>query len=114
MNVSCNNKHISQLFNQHGQLYNYVEFIQHYGIPISPKDFSLVFDAVLSGIISLFKGFKGNGNHPIQLDATETTVGKICFSWQTKNKKNKAIHQLFQQETLGKEFGHCHISSFFD
>ena len=42
---------LSQLFNQHGQLYNYAEFIHHYGIPVTPKDFSVVFDAVPSGII---------------------------------------------------------------
>lgn len=67
-----NNKIIlgSLLFNQHGQLYNYVKLIKHYGIPVSPKDFSFFFDAVPLGCHSLFKGLKGNDNHPMLLDVT--------------------------------------------
>lgn len=42
---------VNQLFNQCGQLYNYTEFIHHFGIPISPKDFSIVFDAIPSAVI---------------------------------------------------------------
>ena len=67
--------------------------------PYCPKDFSIVFDTVPLGIISLFKAFKGNGSHPLLLDSTETTVGKDCFSQWTKN-KNKAVCQLFQQDII--------------
>lgn len=77
---------LSQLFHQDGQLYNYAEFIRHYGIPIPLKLFSIVFNAVPSAIISLFKGFKVNNNHPVFVDATEESGGKIWFSLHSKNK----------------------------
>lgn len=62
---------VNQLFNQRGQLYNYTEFIHHFGIPISPKDFSIVFDAIPSAVFSLFKGANGLVDSPTLVDVKE-------------------------------------------
>lgn len=102
---------VNQLFNQRGQLYNYTEFIHHFGIPISPKDFSIVFDAIPSAVFSLFKGANGLVDSPTLVDVKETTVGNICFSLQPKS-KNKAVRQLFQQDTRNTPTAVSYWSSF--
>lgn len=101
----------SQLVNQHGQLYNYTQLIQHYEISVSPKDFTVVFDVVPLSIVQLFKGFKGNDNHPTLLDITETIAGKTCFSWQPES-KNKVICQFFQQDIISTPSALSYWSTF--
>ena len=47
---------VTQLLNDNGNLLNYTEFLQTYGIPVTPKDFAIVMDAVPSGILTLLGG----------------------------------------------------------
>ncbi len=102
---------LSQLFDQHGRLYNYAEFMQRYGIPVTPKDFSIVFDAVPSGVISLFKNPDSHNNLPILLNVTETAIGKACFMSNNKN-RNKIIRQLFQQNIISTPSALSYWSTF--
>ena len=85
--------------------------MQCYGIPVTPKDFSIVFDAVPSGIISLFKNLNVNINLPISLNITETTMGKACFTGNNKN-KNRNIRQLFQQDIVSSPSALSYWSTF--
>uniref|UniRef100_A0A3P9KLZ3 Reverse transcriptase domain-containing protein n=1 Tax=Oryzias latipes TaxID=8090 RepID=A0A3P9KLZ3_ORYLA len=87
---------VSQLFNQQGQLYTYTEFLQFYQIPVSMKDFSVVFDAVSLNLTYLYKGTPTPSAPQPQLHVTDTAVGKLCFS--ALRNQNKAIRRLFQQE----------------
>ena len=67
-NITCKNKSlfydtwfhnsiilVSWLFNKEGPLYNYSEFLARYNIPITPKEFCIVFDTIPSGIYMLFR-----------------------------------------------------------
>lgn len=82
--------------------------------------FSVVFDTVPSGILLLFKGLKGNDNHP----TLKLLIN--CFSWQTKKKKEKKQKKTFSTRHkynrcliildpicwkifVGKEFGYCYM-----
>ncbi len=60
---------------------------------MTPKEFSLVFSAINSCIVSLFRDVK-LVDMPI-VDLTDTICGQICFS-QTKH--NKPIRSLFLKE----------------
>jgi len=46
---------VSQLFNKNGLLFSYSEFLAKYKSPVSPREFSIVFDAVPSGLWMLFR-----------------------------------------------------------
>lgn len=89
---------VSQLFNQDGRLYSYSEFLTTFGIPVTPKDFSVVFDAIPTGVI-LFRGVIGNDNPPVLGNVLETHIGKSCLSVQSKS-VNKNIRRFFQQEII--------------
>jgi len=39
-----------QLFNDNSHLLNYKEFLSRFNIPITPKEFAIVFDAIPSGV----------------------------------------------------------------
>ncbi len=50
---------MSQLFSGEGWLFSYREFLSKYNVPVTPKEFSIVFDAVPSGTIMLFRNTGG-------------------------------------------------------
>ncbi len=93
---------VSHLFNNQGYLMTYEEFLVHFNFPVTPKEFSLVFSAINSCIVSLFRDVK-LVDMPI-VNLTDTICGKICFS-QTKN--NKSIRSLFLKKVATKP---CSIS----
>ncbi len=47
---------VTQLLNKDGHLLSYSEFLGKYGIPVTPKEYSIVFDAIPSGILTLVQG----------------------------------------------------------
>ncbi len=59
---------VKQLFNENGHPYTYVEFLQRYNIPIIPKEYCIVFDAISSGLKCLFKGTVNNDNVSLRSD----------------------------------------------
>ncbi len=85
----------------------YEEFLVHFNFPVTPKEFSLVFSAINSCIVSLFRDVK-LVDMPI-VNLTDTICGKICFS-QTKN--NKSIRSLFLKEVATKPRSISYWSKF--
>ncbi len=98
---------VSHLFNNQGYLMTYEEFLVHFNFPVTPKEFSLVFSAINSCIVSLFRDVK-LVDMPI-VNLTDTICGKICFS-QTKN--NKSIRSLFLKEVATKPRSISYWSKF--
>ena len=45
---------VSQLVNTEGFLLSYKEFLSLYKVPVTPKDFAIVLDAIPSGVALLF------------------------------------------------------------
>ncbi len=85
----------------------YEEFLVHFNFPVTPKEFSLVFSAINSCVVSLFRDVK-LVDMPI-VNLTDTICGKICFS-QTKN--NKSIRSLFLKEIATKPRSISYWSKF--
>lgn len=87
---------VSQLLNDKGSLLNYSEFLYTFGIPITPREFAIVMDAIPSGILTLLKG-AGKPDCLPALDPKLTLVGSICFV-TTKRNNNRNIRSLFQRD----------------
>ncbi|XP_051811827.1 LINE-1 reverse transcriptase homolog isoform X1 [Acanthochromis polyacanthus] len=88
---------ISQLFNESGLLYSYSEFLERYKVPVPPREYAIVFDAIPSGLRMLCKC--SNFKPPVVVspcDPTKTYVGKICFSMLSSG-RNGRIRALFQE-----------------
>jgi len=47
---------VRQLFKSNAHLFNYCEFLNYYKIPVTAKEFAVVFDAIPSGLIQFFSG----------------------------------------------------------
>ena len=47
--------YVKQLFNAGGQLLSYQEFINKFQLPVPPKGFTVVFEALPRGLLHLFK-----------------------------------------------------------
>uniref|UniRef100_A0A3B3I0R1 Reverse transcriptase domain-containing protein n=1 Tax=Oryzias latipes TaxID=8090 RepID=A0A3B3I0R1_ORYLA len=90
---------LNQLFKEPGLLYNYSEFTMQYKIPITPKEFVVVFDAVPSGLCMLFRGFYSA--HPLTLhppDVLKSPLGSFCFT--SAKQLNSKIRALFQDNLV--------------
>lgn len=85
---------VNQLFNSNGQLMSYSEFLDAYKFPVTPKEYAILFDAIPSGIIMLFKGVQSIVSPDSLPNPVDTIVGKICLT-NYKN-SNKNICGLFQ------------------
>ncbi len=55
----------------------YEEFLVHFNFPVTPKEFSLVFSAINSCVVSLFRDVK-LVDMPI-VNLTDTICGKFVF-----------------------------------
>lgn len=104
---------VSQLFNNNGHLLSYSEFLSKYCIPITPREFAIVMDAIPSGAITLLK----NSLHSVLpvtslINACETVIGKICFS-HNPFLRNRKIRHLFQNEITSIPHVIFHWSNLF-
>ncbi len=77
--------------NENGHLLNYEEFLYRFNIPITPKEFAIVFDTIPSGVIRLFQMTPYPSILP-SLDPTISVLEKQCFS---ASSSNKSIRLLF-------------------
>jgi len=90
---------VDQLFNEEGRLFSYREFLSTYNIPVTPREFAIVFDAIPSGVIMLFRCSSRLAPTSVSLpNVAESPVGKICFSQLPHNNKN--VRALFQKEIV--------------
>lgn len=91
--------YVKQLFNANDNLMTYSEFLNTYKFPVTPKDFCIVFDAIPSGVVSLFKGYSSTTVRINPIPVSETAIGKICFS-SPSAKCNRIIRRLFQKKVV--------------
>lgn len=89
---------------------SYSEFLK-YGIPILPKEYALVFDAIPSGVIMLLKNSIASELTSLKLNPADTSVGQICFS-TTKRNNNRDIHALFQKDIVSAPNVISYLNSF--
>ncbi len=82
---------VSQLFNSNGTLISYSEFLNKHRIPIPPKEYAIVFDAIPSGGTMLFENVIICELTLLPLEPAETDVGQTCFSL----KKITMLHMLY-------------------
>lgn len=85
---------VSQLYREDGLFYNYSEFLRRYNVPITPKEFSIVFDAIPSGLSMLHRC---SHSAPLQVtppDVLHSSLGNVCFS--SHKSINTKIRSLFQ------------------
>uniref|UniRef100_A0A3B5R4M7 Reverse transcriptase domain-containing protein n=1 Tax=Xiphophorus maculatus TaxID=8083 RepID=A0A3B5R4M7_XIPMA len=90
---------VQQLFRPDGVLMSYSELLERFGLPIPPKEYALVFDAIPSGVMMLLKSSATSVLTPPGLDAAVTNVGQICFSTR-KRKNNRDVRALFQKDIV--------------
>ena len=86
---------VSQLFKKDGLLYNYSEFLMRYNIPVTPREFSVVFDAIPSGLCMLFRC--SYSSPPLSFnppDVSQSPPGNVCFS--SGKLLNPRIRAMFQ------------------
>jgi len=48
---------VRQLFKSNGHLFNYCEFLNYYKIPVTAKEYAVVFDAI-PGLINFFQAMR--------------------------------------------------------
>uniref|UniRef100_A0A669DIK2 Reverse transcriptase domain-containing protein n=1 Tax=Oreochromis niloticus TaxID=8128 RepID=A0A669DIK2_ORENI len=88
---------VAQLINPVGGLLSYSEFMNTYGLPVPPKEYAIVFDAIPAGVLMLFRNPVVNDLTPLPLDPAVTYVGQVCFP-SIKRKNNREIRTLFQKD----------------
>ena len=95
-----------------GTLLKYSEFLHTFGIPITPKEFAIVMDAIPSGILTLLRG-TGKPNCLPALDPKLTSVGNVCFATTMRN-NNHNIHSIFQRDVTSPPNVVPYWSNFVD
>ena len=78
---------------------SYQKFLMEYGIPIPPREFAIVMDAIPTGVVMLLRSTAGVRPTLLPLDPTESAVGGVCFSPGTRN-NNCGIRSLFQNDIV--------------
>ena len=100
---------MNQLFDEEGHLFSYGKFLSAYNIPVTPREFDIVFDAIPSGIMMLFR----NAVRPLHIfaslpDPADSPVGKVCFSQHPHSSKD--IGALFQKDIVSVP----HVMSYWN
>ncbi|XP_057689527.1 uncharacterized protein LOC130914395 [Corythoichthys intestinalis] len=93
---------VSQLLNEDGQLFTYQEFYLSYSMVVTPREYSLVFDAIPEGSRRLLQNSpKGrNCNVPI-FDPKSLLIGYKC-ALLSSEASNHCLRGLIQKEIFSK------------
>lgn len=103
---------VDQLFNSNGFLFSYEEFLSFYKIPVPPKDYVKVFDAVSSKICTLYRHQQRINTHLWSLpNVLDTYVGRICLYSKSNN---KCVRMLFQDNIVSIPYVHSFWNRFTD
>lgn len=78
------------------------QFIEKYHAPVSPKDFFIVVNAVLSGIKMLLTGLSFSAGLVTYTDPIHIYVGIIFLP--PNNSHNKSIRGLFKQLSISSPY----------
>lgn len=117
---------VSQLIRPDGYLFSYSEFLNRYNLPVTPRDFAVVMDAIPDGVLTLLKASARSPLSVSILHPYNTMIGNICFLSGSSG-SNKNIRKLFQSELVtisyivpfgianlmifhGKKCGLCHLN----
>ncbi len=87
---------VDQLFNINGFLFTYGEFLEHYKIPVTPRDYAKVFGAISPEVCMLFKHQTRINIQQCSLPNTciiSSYIGNICFSLKSHNSSVRAVFQ---------------------
>ena len=88
---------VSQLVNAEGLLLSYKGFLSLYKVPVTPKDFAILLDAIPSGVALLFRNMsRPDPQNLPSINPVDSSVGKISFSYVTFH--NRAMLIVFQQD----------------
>lgn len=83
---------VNQLFISDGNLCTYSDFVSRYHIPVSCKEFNMVFKAISLEISMLFRNPNSATVTSVCPPKPESTVaGSICFSVQKSNYKIRSL-----------------------
>uniref|UniRef100_A0A3B3CA37 Reverse transcriptase domain-containing protein n=1 Tax=Oryzias melastigma TaxID=30732 RepID=A0A3B3CA37_ORYME len=85
---------IRQLFNSHGHLLTYEEFLFKFNIPVPPKEYAIVLDAIPTSLLQLFKGICNTNQ------LTTQTIFLADVDLCVNSVSNKQIRNLFHTTTL--------------
>ncbi len=66
-----------QLFKNNGHLFNHCEFLNYYKIPITAKEFAVVFDAIPCGLIQILSGNISSESIPLYTNQLSINGVKI-------------------------------------
>lgn len=89
---------VIQLITSNGTLMSYSELFEKYGIAIPPREYALVFDAIPSGVVTLFRYPVASALNTLPLEPAVTSIGQICF--YKKSNSNRDIRSLFRREIV--------------
>ncbi len=92
---------VSQLLNEHGLLLSYSEFLKKFLIPVKPKDYAVIFDAISSKVVSLLR----NSAHYINADQQPLNCD-ILFIGDINIVKDKCSNRYIRN-ILKKNFVPC-------
>jgi len=90
---------VSQLLDSEGFILNYEEFLCKFNFPVTPKEFSIVMDAL-------------DDTFPL-LDPFEHPIEKLCFL-SNKSSLNIRIRSLFQKELVTIPYVASYWMNLFD
>lgn len=91
---------MSQLLNEEGVLLSYRDFSSRHNPQVTPEEFSVVTNAIPSGVLMLFKNSCTSSSRHVSIPyATDSPEGNICFSLTQKN-NNKRVRALFQKDIV--------------
>ncbi len=111
--VNNNINLVSQLLNSDGYLYSYSEFLNKYNIPVTPREFAIVMDAIPCRAFSLLKGSARSQFSLSKIHTFDTMLGEICFL-SLSSGRNKRIRQLFQAEITSLPCIVSHWNGLYD
>ncbi len=71
---------LRQLFKNNINIFNYCEFLNYYKIPITAKEFAVVFDAISSGLIQLLSGNISSESIPLYTNQLSINGVKVIYN----------------------------------
>ena len=93
---------VSQLLNDNGQLFRYEEFISVYNFPVTPREYSIVFDAIPDGARRLLLDAPKGINCTLpSLSPHDLYIGNICPLLSDKA-TNHCVRSIIQRDIVSK------------
>ncbi len=93
---------VSQLTNDNSQLSTYEEFLSVYGFPVTPREYSIVFDAIPDGVRQLLLcATKGKSCITPDLTPDNIYIGNLCPLLSDRD-TNQCIRNIIQRDIVSK------------